>query len=131
MDRFADCTRYPEVEMLTGVLILRVEAGLFYFNAQNVKREVLLRMRQSAATNLVVMDLSTTANIDLAGARMLSELEEEVRQTGASLALAEVHGEVRDLLQAEGLSARIPGILQRMRIASLIGQTEYTMSTAR
>ncbi|HEV2733106.1 MAG TPA: SulP family inorganic anion transporter [Terriglobales bacterium] len=130
MDRFADRTRYPEVEMLPGVLILRVEAGLFYFNAQNVKREVLHRMHQYAAKDLIVMDLSTSATIDLAGARMLSELQEDVRQTGASLALAEVHGQVRDLLQAEGLSSRIPGIVQRMRIASFIGQRKHTMPAA-
>jgi high affinity sulfate transporter 1 len=130
MDRFADRTRYPEVEMLPGVLILRVEAGLFYFNAQNVKREVLHRMREYAAKHLIVMDLSTSANIDLAGARMLSELQEEVQQTGASLALAEVHGQVRDLLQAEGLASQIPGIVQRMRISSLIGQAKHTMPAA-
>jgi hypothetical protein len=58
---------------------------------------------------------------------MLAELQEELQQDDASLALAEVHGQVRDLLQAEGLSSRIPGIVQRMRVASLIGQREHTL----
>ena len=53
---------------------------------------------------------------------MLSELSEQVAQVGASLALADVHGDVRDLLQAEGLGTKIPGITQRMRIAALIDQ---------
>ena len=66
----------------------------------------------------MVIDLSTSANIDLAGVRMLSELDEQVAQAGASLVLAEVHGDVRDLLHAEGLETRIPGIAQRMSIAS-------------
>ena len=127
MDRFADCLRYPEVELLTDVLVLRVEAGLFYFNAQNVKKEVLERVHQQRATQLVIIDLSTSANIDLAGVRMLGELQEELQQEDASLALAEVHGQVRDLLQAEGLSSRIPGIVQRMRVAWLIGQREQTL----
>lgn len=130
MDRFADCSRYPEVELLHGVLVLRIEAGLFYFNAENVKKEILQRIREQTATDLVVIDLSTSANIDLAGVRMLGELYEEALQTGASLALAEVHGEVRDLLQAEGLSSKIPGIVQRTRIATFVGQRMQSIPTA-
>jgi MFS superfamily sulfate permease-like transporter len=130
MDRFADSSRYPEVEAIPSVLTLRVEAGLFYFNAQNVRKEVLDRMRKHGAIDLVVLDLSTSANIDLAGVRMLSELDEDVKQAGAVLALAEVHGDVRDFLHAEGLASQIPGITQRMRIAALIGQRMQSLPAA-
>jgi high affinity sulfate transporter 1 len=129
-DRFADSSRYPESEAPPQVLVLRVEAGLFYFNAQNVKNEVLERMRQRGAVELVVIDLSTSANIDLAGVRMIRELEEQVARVGASLALAEVHGDVRDLMRAEGLDTRIHGITQRMRIAALIEQRKQKLSAA-
>ena len=64
-------------------------------------------MSQSNSADLMVIDLSTSANIDLAGVRMLSELDEELKQTGASLALAEVHGDVRDLLHADRKSTRL------------------------
>lgn len=127
---FADSARYPESEAIPQVLVLRVEAGLFYFNAQNVKNEVLERMRRHGAVELVVIDLSTSANIDLAGVRMLSELDEQVAQTGASLVLAEVHGDVRDLLHAEGLETRIPGIGQRMSIAALIERRKQVLRVA-
>src|SRR5438034_1045056 len=129
-NRFADLSRYIESETIPRVVMLRVEAGLFYFNAQNVKKEVLERVHQHGAVELVVIDLSTSANIDLAGVRMLSELKKEVAQAGASLALAAVHGDVRDLLQAEGLEARIPGIAQRMRIAALIEQRKRVLRAA-
>jgi len=46
MDRFADLSRYSEVDTVPGAVILRIEAGLFYFNAQNVKKGLLERMRQ-------------------------------------------------------------------------------------
>ena len=129
-DRFADSLRYPESEALPHVLVLRVEAGLFYFNAENVKNEVLERLCRPGGIELVVIDLSTSANIDLAGVRMLRELDEQVTQIGASLALAEVHGDVRDLLHAEGLQTRIPGIAQRMRIGALIEQKKRVLSAA-
>ena len=130
VDRFADSSRYPEVEAVSGVLTLRVESGLFYFNAQNVKKDVLDHMRKHGAIDFVVLDLSTSANIDLAGVRMLSELDDELKQAGAALALAEVHGEVRDLLHAEGLASQIPGIAQRMRITALIGQRKLPLAVA-
>jgi sulfate permease, SulP family len=130
LDLFADSSRDPEVESIPHVLILRVEAGLFYFNAQNVKKEVLERVYKHGAVDLVVIDLSTSANIDLAGVRMLSELDEQVTKAKASLALAEVHGEVRDLLQAEGLGVRIPGIAQRMKIDALIAQRKQALPVA-
>jgi anti-anti-sigma factor len=110
--------------------MLRVEAGLFYFNAQNVNNEVLEHLRRRGVVELVVLDLSTSANIDLAGVRMLSELDEQVAQAGASLALAEVHGDVRDLLHAEGLDTRIPGVAQRMNIAALIEQRKRALRVA-
>ncbi len=129
-DRFADSSRYPESETIPQAVVLRVEAGLFYFNAENVKNEVLQRMRRRGAVDLVIIDLSTSANIDLAGVRMLRELDEQVAQAGASLSLAEVHGDVRDLLHAEGLETRIPGIAQRMRITALVEQRKPALRVA-
>jgi MFS superfamily sulfate permease-like transporter len=129
-DRFADSSRYPESEAIPQAVVLRVEAGLFYFNAENVKNEVLQRMRRHGTVDLVIIDLSTSANIDLAGVRMFRELDEQVAQAGASLSLAEVHGDVRDLLHAEGLETRIPGIAQRMRIAALVEQRKSALRVA-
>jgi anti-anti-sigma factor len=129
-DRFADMARSPEGESLPHSLILRVEAGLFYFNAQNVKHEVLRRLRKHGMAELVVVDLSTSPSIDLAGVRMLAELHQELRQAGISLALAEVHGNLRDLLHAEGLEATIPGVAQRMRIAALLQPANRVLRAA-
>jgi len=85
---------------------------------------VLASTRAGDGVKLVVIDLSTSANIDLAGVRMLSELHEELRRNGVSLSLAEVHGAVRDLSEAEGLQTKIPGIDQRLGVAALIRRGE-------
>ena len=69
---------------------------------------------------LVVVDLSTSANVDLAGARMLAELEEYLTQAGISLKLAETHGDVRDVLHAQGLEERVEGVEQRSDVEALI-----------
>jgi anti-anti-sigma regulatory factor len=80
----------------------------------------LLREENAHEIKLVVVDLSTSANVDLAGARMLVELEKHLTHAGISLKLAETHGDVRDVLQAQGLEERIEGAGERSDVESLI-----------
>ncbi len=120
-DRFGETSRYPNVERIPGVLALRVEAAFLYFNVQNIKDEILRMINlQIPSAKLVVIDLSTSPNVDLAGARMLNELHDQLAENGVSLKLAEMHGGVRDLLMAEGLIQRLGGFERRMSIAELI-----------
>jgi SulP family sulfate permease len=48
--------------------------------------------------------------MDLAGARMLAELHENLSNRGIGLTVTNAHGRVRDLLRAEGLDDKIQGI---------------------
>jgi len=118
--RFVDCSRYPDAYEVPQVVVLRVESGLFYFNAQNVRHYIAEQIQNRKEIKLVVVDLSTSANVDLAGARMLAELEEYLTQAGISLKLAETHGDVRDVLHAQGLEERIEGAGQRSDVETLI-----------
>jgi len=120
-DRFGEISRYPNVKRIPGVLALRVEAAFLYFNVQNIKDEILRLIKlQAPPVELVVIDLSTSPYVDLAGARMLNELYDQLAESGVSLKLAEMHGGVRDLLRAEGLIQRLGGFERRMGIAELI-----------
>lgn len=120
-DRFGETSRYPNVERVSGVLALRVEAAFLYFNVQNIKEEILRMVNlQIPSVTLVVIDLSTSPYVDLAGARMLDDLHDILAESGVSLKLAEVHGGVRDLLRAEGLIQRLGGSDRRMSIAELL-----------
>ena len=123
-DRFVDMSRNPESKQVPGTLVVRIESGLFYFNAENVHSEILDHVRRRGAVNLVIIDLSTSPNIDLGGARMLGQLHEKLTKSGVLLKLAEVHGSARDLLQAEGLHTRIFGIEQRLQTAALLHKRE-------
>jgi sulfate permease, SulP family len=119
-DRFVDVARAAEHEPIPGVLVFRIESGLFYFNAQNIKSEILGQAANVPGLRAVVLDLSTSPNIDLAAARMLAALDQELKRGGVALKLAEVHGAVRDLLHANGLHRQLLGIEQRMAVQSLV-----------
>lgn len=129
-DRFVDVARYSEQQQLPETLVLRLEAGIFYFNAQNVKNDVLANAQRRPGTTAIVLDLSTSPNIDLAGVRMLRDLHQQLELDGISFRLAEVHGYLRDLLHAEQLQGRIDGIARRMGVAQLVDQQQVTKLSA-
>ncbi len=53
--------------------------------------------------HLVVYDLSNTAYVDVAGARMLTRLDDELAGQGIELRVVWAHSEVRDRLRFEKL----------------------------
>jgi MFS superfamily sulfate permease-like transporter len=87
--------------------VFRVDAALVYFNVEHVRDAVWEQTRSSTAPlRLVVCDLSTSPNVDLAGARMLAKLHADLKAAGIDLRMAGAHGRVRDILRAEGLEER-------------------------
>jgi high affinity sulfate transporter 1 len=114
--QFSDVARHPENEILPGVVAFRPEASLLYINAGAVREAVSARLRAANATRLVVCDLSASPNMDLAGARMLRDLNTELVACGAMLRIVGARGTVRDLLRADGLADKVGGV---DRIATL------------
>ena len=100
--RYSDIERNPDNEQTPGVLIVRVEAGLLYFNVSHV-REQFRRLLAGAGADLrlVVWDLSTSPYVDIAGARMLGEIQRELAARGIALRIVEARSSVRDLIRKE------------------------------
>jgi len=100
---FADRTRNPENQQTPGVLIIRVEASLLYFNTDHVRDRVLSLLRSRPdPPGLVIFVLGTVPGIDLAGAGLLVGLQHTLAARGVAFRLADAHGHVRDALQRIG-----------------------------
>jgi MFS superfamily sulfate permease-like transporter len=87
-------------------------------------------VQQQPGTVIVVIDCSTTPNIDLAACRMLRDLHDQLEKDGVAFELAEVHGYVRDLLRTEMLQDRIAGVEQRLGIAELLSRRKGLAESA-
>jgi SulP family sulfate permease len=119
--RYSDLERNPDNEVVAGVLIFRVESGLFYFNVEHVRQLVWQKLRAATVpVRLVVCDLSTSPYVDVAGARMLAGLHMELAAAGIQFQLVEAHATVRDILRAEGLEERLGQISRRMSVDDII-----------
>ena len=108
-------------EVVPGVVIVRVEAPLVYFNAGYVS-DVVRRQVHAEATpvQMVVWDLSSSLYVDVVGARMLADVQEVWSRQGIQLRLADAHAEVRDILRAEGLEARVNRIDRRTSVDDIV-----------
>ena len=119
--RFSDLMRHPDNELFPGLFLFRVEAPLLYFNVQTIDKTVLDYVHASLKpVRLVVCDLSTSPYIDVAGARMLAQLDEQLRLEGISFRVAEAHSSVRDILRTTGVDLSIGGVNRLISLADIV-----------
>jgi len=120
---YSDMERHPDNTSVPGVLLFRVEASLLYFNVEHVRDAVWRRIRSTPEPlKLVVCDLSTSPAVDLAGARMLAKLYEELAAAGIRLRLVAAHAAARDILRAEGLEEEVGYFGRRVSVADVIDE---------
>ncbi len=120
-NRFGDVGRNPDAHDVPGALIVRVEAGLLYFNAGHVRDEVQRLIAQAGESlRVVVWDMSTSPYVDIAGMRMLLDLARELAARGVEMRIAEAHLTVRDLIRKESDAAlSLPA--GRVTVAEAVG----------
>jgi MFS superfamily sulfate permease-like transporter len=119
--RYTDISRHPDNELIPGLLLLRVEASILYFNIENIKNVILAKVLASGETlNCVIWDFSTSPYVDTAGAELIRKLYLNLQSRGIALKIAEAHSEVRDMLRAEELEHLLGHISRKVSIDDLV-----------
>ena len=123
--KFSDVERNPDNTPVAGVLVFRVDASILYFNVEHIREAVWQMLRAApGALKLVVCDLSTSPIVDLAGAKMLAKLHQELGAAGVPMRLVAAHAPVRDILRAEGLEESVGYFGRRISVADVIDEFE-------
>jgi sulfate permease, SulP family len=100
--RYSDLARNPGNEVVPGVLIVRVEASLLYFNVSHVNELVRRHVAEAGRDlRLLVWDLSTSPYVDIAGARLLASTQRFLADRGVAMRVVEAHAGARDLIRKE------------------------------
>jgi sulfate permease, SulP family len=127
MQRYSDLRRNPDNQPVPGALLVRVEGPILYFNAEAIRESFLGGIRSSREpVRLVLIDLSNTPHIDMAGAEMLLQLLDELGQQKIRLQVVEARSDVRDMLRAEGLEEKLGHISRRASLAEAVAEFERT-----
>jgi sulfate permease, SulP family len=116
---FADRSRHPENASVPGVLVVRCESALLYFNVEHVRERLLEFFNARRDVRLVVFFLGAVPKVDLAGAELLAELHHWFRSRGIAFRLANAYGEVRDALRRTGFE-REHGALESSQAVDVI-----------
>ncbi|MCP3394788.1 SulP family inorganic anion transporter [Bradyrhizobium sp. CCGB12] len=122
--RYSDSARHEGVEPLVGIIAFRPEASLLYINAETILETVLIALGRSPGVRLVACDLSASPYIDLAGARMLHDLHDELALRRVTFCIVGAHAQLRDLLRAEGLADKTDSGQWLRSLDSLLGDDQ-------
>jgi MFS superfamily sulfate permease-like transporter len=127
--RFSDRDRHPDNELIADVMIFRPESGLVYFNIDNVYDAILSRIRaERTAPQLVIVDLSEAARVDLQSAHVLAALASELTAKGIRFQAVEPHSSVRDRLRREGVDAKLGGVDRFTTVADAIDHFQQNLT---
>ncbi|WP_416567059.1 SulP family inorganic anion transporter [Nocardia testacea] len=101
-----DVARHRDLTPRPDLLVVRVESGLYFVNADFVRRRV--QQLCGARTRLVVLDAETSPVIDVTAAAMLVDLRDTLARRGVDFRIARSIGQFGDELEAaEPGTARI------------------------
>ncbi|MGI4845334.1 MAG: SulP family inorganic anion transporter [Janthinobacterium lividum] len=109
-EHFRNVDRYS-AETAPGLLMLRVDAGLFFGNVEAVNERIEDELAERPDTRHLVLVLSAVNAIDTSALFGLEELNASLRQRGVLLHLAEVKGPVMDRLKHSSLLQALGGRL--------------------
>jgi SulP family sulfate permease len=107
-EHFRNVERYPG-GTAPDVLLLRIDAGLFFGNVEAVNARIEEELAARPATRHLVLVLSAVNAIDTSALFGLTELNALLRQRGIGLHLAEVKGPVLDRLTSSELLTTLNG----------------------
>ncbi len=107
-EHFRNVDRY-RAETVPDVLMLRIDANLFFGNVEAVNERIEEALKAHPDTRHLVLVMTAVSSIDTSALFALSELNQALRQRAIGLHLAEVKGPVMDRLKASDLPAQLHG----------------------
>jgi MFS superfamily sulfate permease-like transporter len=118
---FADVARHPDNQRVPGVLVVRPEGALVYFNVDHVRDHVDELIAQSPAPpRIVILLMAAVPRVDLAGSHFVLELHARLVERGIALRLAETRDPVCDALRRAGAEGAIDFTTARMTIEEAV-----------
>jgi SulP family sulfate permease len=102
---YGDLTRHPENIPVPGVLILRLDSPMTYYNAITVRdRLKAIIAATQPAPRAIILDAGVQDQLDLTSGEVLKSFLKELQGTGIAVYVAEVHAPVAQFSQRIGLA---------------------------
>jgi MFS superfamily sulfate permease-like transporter len=107
-DGFFKLHRVGDASAVPGLAFYLVQGSLLFFNTDYVQCRIIgIADTLPLGTRWFIIDAGAIAQIDSSAAAMIEDVRAELKQRGLLLGLAELHAEVREMLDRAGVLGRI------------------------
>jgi high affinity sulfate transporter 1 len=101
---YVDLSRNPNSRPIPGLAMFRLDAPLFFANANVAQSEMRARIeKQTPPVRAVLIDMGATSDLDVSSLDMLRDLVSDLRAEQREVMLTHVRGPARHRLQKTGL----------------------------
>ncbi len=104
---YRNVVRFPEAVPIPGILLVRIDAELYFGNATFLRETIDRLVDERPDTRVIVLEASGVNQLDASAEEALAELVARYEARGLTFALSSVKGPVRDVLRASGLWQRL------------------------
>ena len=104
---YRDIRRHPAAATDPEMILIRVDASLYFANARFVEDRVRERMAATPRALWVVMDMSGVNDVDAVAVSTLDNLMEEAGDQGVRFAFAGMKAQVREVVERAGWPQRL------------------------
>ena len=104
---FRELDEHPGDEQFPGVVVLRLDGGLFFATSDALEDRVREVALSTSGNTVIVLDCEGIDFIDSQGSAKMREILELTDQAGMTLRLARVKPSVREMLERDGVLDRI------------------------
>jgi high affinity sulfate transporter 1 len=105
---FRDATENPDDETFRGIVVLRLDGGLFFATADALEERIRGLVAQGdGSARAVVLDLEGVDLVDSQGAAKLGEIQDFAASMQIEFRLARVKPAVAEVLEKDGILGRI------------------------
>lgn len=103
-DFYRNVERFDHLEIRPDILILRLDAQLYFANLNYCKDQIRRQVREKGpALRCLVLNAESISHIDSSAAQMLHDLIRDLRGQGLTIMMNSIIGPVRDRMAAHGL----------------------------
>jgi high affinity sulfate transporter 1 len=118
---------HPEDETFPGLLLLRLEGRVFFFNAEHIAQKLKMLVAE-AEPKIVAMDLSGVSDLEYTALKMLIEGEKGLRESGVWLWLVGLNPEVLAMVRRSSLGETLGR--ERMHFTLEVAIDKYLATAA-
>ena len=112
---YRNVKQYPEAERYDGIVMVRIDAPIYFANTQNVREKIakyerqaeLQMLERNGSVKYVVLELSPVSHVDTSALHILEDLNKTFRERGVQLCICNPGVHVMEKFVLSGVACSI------------------------